>query len=64
MHVMRARGGGGSLTPVAGPLSIAVGTVVVEVLVGCPQKQPGVRADVNVNEKKVIVIIRINSLNM
>ena len=32
MHFVR--GGGGSLTPVPGPLSIAAGTVIVEVLVG------------------------------
>ena len=49
-----------SLTPVPGPLSIAAGTVIVEVLVGwipalpCrfPQKRPDVRADfLRVKEK-------------
>ena len=56
-------GPGVSLAPVPGPLSIAAGTVIVEVLVGWspalprrfppPPKRPGVRADfLHIKKKK------------
>lgn len=59
--IVRGRGVGVSLASVHGPLSIAAGTVVVEVLVGYspvlprrfPQKQLGARADfLHVKKKK------------
>ena len=64
-------GPGVSLAPVPGPLSIAAGTVIVEVLVGWspalprrfppppPQKRPGVRADfLHIKKKKRQALLR------
>ena len=49
-------GGGVSLTPFRGSLSITAGTAIVEVLVGwspaSPQKRPGVLADFLHDKKK------------
>ena len=74
MYFVRKKGGGVVLlAPVPGPLSIATGTVIVEVLVGSntvlprcfPQKRPGVRADfLHVKKKKKKESMYLNILKV